>query len=111
MTTDGKVITMQSSAEEKIHLFRAMFCGREDVYAERWESKTGKCGYQPVCRNAWIRGVCEKLKFRSGIKTGCDKCPNRDFEPVSDVVVGRHLRGTDAKGKTFVMGVYPPPVK
>ena len=38
---------------------------------------------------------------------GCDKCPNRDFEPVSDVVVGRHLRGTGAKGKPFVMGVYP----
>lgn len=107
MIVDGRVITMQSSAEEKIRLFRAMFCGREDVYAERWESKTGKCGYQPVCRNAWIRGVCEKLKFRSGIKMGCDKCPNRDFESVSDVVVGRHLRGTDAKGKNFVMGVYP----
>ena len=25
---------MQSSAEEKIRLFRAMFCGREDVFAE-----------------------------------------------------------------------------
>ena len=30
----GRVVTMQSSPDEKIRLFRAMFCGREDVFAE-----------------------------------------------------------------------------
>ena len=30
----GRAVTMQSSSEEKIRLFRAMFCGREDVLAE-----------------------------------------------------------------------------
>ena len=30
----GRAVTIQSSSEEKIRLFRAMFCGREDVLAE-----------------------------------------------------------------------------
>ena len=34
MQDAGRVVTMQSPAEEKIRLFRAMFCGREDIFAE-----------------------------------------------------------------------------
>ena len=48
MQNGGRVVTMQSSPDEKIRLFRAMFCGREDVFAERWESKTGKAGYKAL---------------------------------------------------------------
>ena len=34
----------QSSPESKIALFRSLFCGRDDVYPRRFESrKTGKC--------------------------------------------------------------------
>ena len=103
---------MQSSPEEKIRLFRAMFCGREYVYAERWESKAGKAGYQPVCANQWIRGVCPKCAAfgRGGAKkvpVSCAECPVRQFEPISDRVVANHLRGSDEKGKSFTMGVYP----
>ena len=29
----------QSSSESKIKLFRSLFCGREDIYALRWESR------------------------------------------------------------------------
>jgi hypothetical protein len=46
------LVTNQSSQEAKIVLFRNLFRGREDVYPRRFESKkTGKSGYQPVCRN------------------------------------------------------------
>ena len=41
MQEAGRIVTMRSSPEEKIRLFRALVCGREDVFAERWESKAG----------------------------------------------------------------------
>ncbi len=45
-------INNYSPPEAKIALFRSLFKGREDVYAKRFENaKTGKSGYQPVCRN------------------------------------------------------------
>ncbi|GHV93794.1 hypothetical protein AGMMS50293_01140 [Spirochaetia bacterium] len=54
-------ITNHSSPQIKISLFRSLFRGRDDVYAKRFESKkTGKSGYQPVCRNEWVWGICEK---------------------------------------------------
>lgn len=112
MSDAGRVVTMQSSPDEKIRLFRAMFCGREDVFAERRESKAGKTGYQPVCANQWIRGVCPKCAAfgRGGarkVPVSCAECPARQFEPISDRIVANHLRGSDGKGKSFTMGVYP----
>jgi len=42
----------QSPQEDKIRLFSSLFKGREDVFPRRFEnSKTGKSGYAPVCRN------------------------------------------------------------
>ena len=32
---------------EYISLFKSIFCGRQDVYAIRWE-KEGKAGYMPA---------------------------------------------------------------
>lgn len=111
---DGNPVTMKSLPEAKIRMFRAMFCGRDDVYARRWESKAGKTGYQPVCANLWVRGVCPKcVSFRGGGKTtkkptaNCAECPVRQFEPISDQMIANHLRGKDEKGEPFVMGVYP----
>lgn len=95
-------VTMGSPAEEKVALFRRLFRGREDVFARRFESrKTGKSGYQPMCGNEWIRGVCGKPKVR------CAACPQRAFVPVSDRTVFWHLRGKDDAGRAFTMGVYP----
>lgn len=49
------------SIEERVAIFHSLFKGREDVFAQRWFSKTtGKSGYQPVCINEWRRGVCDK---------------------------------------------------
>lgn len=55
------IVHLQSPSQAKIALFRFLFCGREDVYARRFESReTGKSGYAPACGNEWVRGICEK---------------------------------------------------
>jgi hypothetical protein len=97
-------VTNQSSQEEKIHLFRTLFRGREDVYPQRFESlKTGKTGYQPACRNEWVKGLCTKPKVK------CNDCENREFLPVTDDVIRNHLIGSNPLVKSkrdFVIGVY-----
>jgi len=96
--SDGRTVTNASSPAEKVALFRALFRGREDVYARRWEnSKTGKSGYSPCCAAEWVRGVCGKA---SG-KANCATCPTRQFRALDDVAVAAHLRGVDAAGKPF----------
>ena len=98
-------VTNDSNEEQKIALFRSLFRGREDVYPRRFESKrTGKSGFQPVCRNEWIRPICQKPKIK------CGDCENRDFIPLSDDVIRNHLIGidpTDRYRREFVTGVYP----
>lgn len=42
-----------SNPSEKIALFRSIFRGREDAYPNRWESKAGKSGYSPACKNGY----------------------------------------------------------
>jgi hypothetical protein len=94
-------INKYSQKKIKITLFRSLFKGREDIYAKRFESKkTGKSGYQPVCRNEWARGVCEKPK------ASCEKCAQRSFEPVNDAVIRKHLESSSISAP-FVMGIYP----
>jgi hypothetical protein len=54
-------INKLSTPEEQIALFRSLIRGREDLYAKRFESrKIGKSGYQPACKNEWVREFCEK---------------------------------------------------
>ena len=92
----------RSPPEAKIALFRSLFRGREDVYPRRFESrKTGKTGYQPVCANEWVKGVCEKPRIK------CSDCPHQRFVSVADEPIRWHLSGQDNEGKNFVMGVYP----
>ncbi len=97
-------VTNQSSQEAKIAIFRGLFRGREDVYPKRFESlKTGKTGYQPVCRNEWVAGICEKPKIR------CFNCMHREFLPITDNVIRNHLSGVDPQdrsGRDFTIGVY-----
>ena len=100
----GRVVTMASPPEEKVRLFRAMFRGREDVYARRYVSaKSGKSGYSPVCAVEWAHGLCDKKRV------SCAVCPNRRLLPIDDEVVRQHLRGVDAKGRDFTLGCYPLP--
>ena len=98
-------VTNDSTQEQKIALFQSLFRGREDVYPRRFESKrSGKSGYQPVCRKEWIRPFCQKPKIK------CGNCENRDFTPLHDDVIRNHLIGNDPTDRyrhEFVIGVYP----
>jgi superfamily II DNA or RNA helicase len=107
-TVDGRAnptvtVTMTSPATEKVALFRSLFRGREEVFPRRWENpKTGKVGYSPVCRNEWVRGICEKPRVR------CGECPNQAFVPFGDDAVRSHLTGKAVGHETdFTAGVYP----
>lgn len=50
VSTTQAEVTARSSPDEKVKLFRRLFCGRDDVYAVRWEGRGGKAGYSPACR-------------------------------------------------------------
>jgi superfamily II DNA or RNA helicase/very-short-patch-repair endonuclease len=95
-------VDRNSPAAEKIALFRALFRGREEVYARRFTSgKTGKSGYAPVCGNEWVKGVCEKPRIK------CADCSCQKYLPVTDEVVRWHLSGKDPHGRELVVGIYP----
>ncbi len=98
-------VTGESSAAEKIALFRRLFAGRTDVFPLRWENRnTGKSGYAPACANEWVRAVCGKPQVK------CGDCQNQAFLIVSDQVIAKHLRGVDddkSVDAKFVAGVYP----
>lgn len=98
-------LTSRSNQDDKITLFRSLFKGREDVFPKRFESaKTGKSGYQPCCRNEWIKGICGKPKVK------CAYCENRDFIPVTDDIIRNHLMGTDVYSgskRDYTIGIYP----
>lgn len=99
--TSDTVINKYSSTTEKILLYRSLFCGREDVFARRWYSKTTeKSGYQPVCENEWADGLCDKRKYK------CSVCPNRKLSPITDENIYKHLEGKDYYGRD-VIGIYP----
>lgn len=85
-----------SSPKDKVAVFRSLFRGREDVYPNRWESKTGKSGYSPACKNEWSF-VCKKPQIK------CSDCSHREFIPISDEVISNHL---DAK-INHTIGIYP----
>jgi len=76
-------VCARSPAQEKIALFKALFRGREDVYARYWcDERSGKKGYSPDVRSRWVRGA-------------------RDYLPLTDEVLYRHLAGDE------VVGLYP----
>ncbi len=78
-------IDNQAPVEDKIELFRALFKGREDVYAVLWvNERAGKKGYKPACENQW----------------GPKNEPKKYF-PITDQVIHDHLAGTST------VGIYP----
>lgn len=89
------------SVEEKIQLFQSRFHGRTDVFARRWYSKnTNKSGYQPVCQNEWHPTFCDKKTHK------CADCPNRQFAPLDNDAIYKHLEGKDELARD-VIGLYP----
>jgi len=77
-------VDASSAPEDKVGLFRALFAGRADVYAQRWENpSTKRAGWSPVTVDG----------HRS-------QGPRR-YVPMDDAVIGAHLSGRIAAG------VYP----
>jgi hypothetical protein len=76
------------SPEAKIALFRMLFRGRDDVYAQRWEAADGRHGYGPVLRPG-VRRI-------RGQPVTLDDCL-----PLSDRAIRNHLEGGS------VLGIYP----
>jgi len=85
-------IGLKQNIADKVQLFRNLFLGREDVYAVRWENRSGKSGYSPACSNEWDPLLCRKP---------CSKCPNSDYLPLTDSVIEDHLAGKRT------IGIYP----
>ncbi len=75
-------VTSNSSAAEKLALFRPLFRGRDDVYAIRWDRRDGRSGYSPAARS------------RSDREQGI-------LLPLTDRVLRDHLGGLQT------VGVYP----
>ena len=88
-------VTQEASTETKIALFRKVFRGREDLYALRWETKSGRTGYSLACSNEWRRPRCRKPRVK------CGECANGRFPAVTDKVILDHLSGK------HTMAVYP----
>lgn len=75
------LVTSQSSAQEKITLFRSLFRGRPDVHAHGFRKKDGGIGYVPACANEWKRGTCPRAESP---KAKCSLCSKQAFLPLTD---------------------------
>lgn len=94
LTEEEKEIELR----RRVNLFRSLFRGREDVYAQRFVTKDGKRGYQPVCRNRWSI-ECKAHKYK------CEGCAHRELVPLDDAIIRRHLH-KGAK-ETDIIGLFP----
>ena len=92
-------VIQRLSLEERVGLFRSLFKGREDVFAQRWVSRaSGKSGYQPMCKNKWSPSCRERNHI-------CDNCPNRHLLPLTYSDFYNHLEGKNEDGRD-VIGLY-----
>ena len=82
-------VDRSSTQEAKLALFRRLFIGRTDVFAERWENKrSGKSGWSPKVEGGWPNARKE----------------NRRYLPLTDGVLTEHLAGRSHVGLYPLMG-------
>lgn len=81
----------------------SFFKGRKDVYSKRNINKDGKGVYYPVCSNFWKMGKCPR---RNGEQQRCKDCESRQWVPLNQRALIRHLKGESDDGRD-VIGVYP----
>ncbi len=81
--------------EQKISIFRNLFRGRTDIFANRWQNKQGRSGYSVACNNEWGKGICHKPRVK------CTDCKHRQFSDLNDKTIYNHLAGQQ------VVGLYP----
>jgi hypothetical protein len=80
----------------KIGLFRSLFRGREDVYAERWRTKDGTWAYRPAGKKNWLAVLASRPEEYKKVDR-----ETRTLFALTDEVVRQHLTGK----KT--VGIYP----
>jgi hypothetical protein len=80
----------------KVALFRSLFRGREDVYAERWRMKDGTWAYRPAGKKDWQAVLASRPEHHKKVDR-----ETRTLYAVTDEVIRQHLRGK----KTI--GIYP----
>ena len=81
--SERPIVDRRSPSADKIALFRALFSGRDDVFALRWQNdRTGRSGWSPAVVGGWANS----------------KRPDRSYEPLTDAVIERHLAGEIAAG-------------
>ena len=85
-----------STPKEKISLFRNLFRGREDVFAIRWEGKSGKSGYSPACIMDWRAIHASRPEERKKVAR-----KTRMLQPLTDDAIRDHLTGK------HTVGIYP----
>lgn len=84
------------STPEKVALFRSLFRGREDLYAQRWESQDGRTGYSPRMERDWQAYYAAKPADRKRV----DKETRKNI-PLTDDAIHAHLAGKQT------LGLYP----
>ncbi|MBR9910813.1 MAG: DEAD/DEAH box helicase family protein [Gammaproteobacteria bacterium] len=85
----------QLTSDQKVALFQALFKGRTDVYATRWQNSIGRSGYSVACHNEWVPGVCNKPRIK------CGECSHRQYRELDAQAVYDHLTGK------HIVGLYP----
>lgn len=75
-------------ARERLALFRALFIGRDDVYAQRWEKEDGRKGWSP------------QIERHPG-QTWQEARDAHQYRPLTDDVLREHLSGK------ITAGLYP----
>jgi hypothetical protein len=79
------MLDSDAALKDKLALIRSLFGARTDVFALRWENvSSGRSGWSPAVRGGWA-----------------NKRARKDYLPLTDDVIARHLRG-DA-----TVGIYP----
>ena len=89
-------VTAPADKDSKVALFRSLFRGREDVYAERWRMKDGNWAYRPAGQKDWEAIRASRPEDRKKVDR-----QTRTLYPFTDAVVRLHLTGKKA------IGIYP----
>jgi hypothetical protein len=85
-----------SDNQAKITVFRSLFRGRDDVYAERWRMKDGTWGYRPAGKKNWQAVLASRPEDHKKVDR-----ETRTLYALTDEVIRQHLTGK----KTI--GIYP----
>jgi hypothetical protein len=89
-------VDKEERAKKTVALFRSLFRGREDAYAQRWQRADGRSGYAPAAIKDWKAINKSRLEDRKKVDQ-----KTRKFLPLTDTVIGNHLLGKET------VGVYP----